>query len=208
MHFLAAQLRFAAARTAQARLPPRRFSSDSGPKEPQDSYSYVVLKRGPVTAQVFLISTFLALLYIGKLWVSRELLHTVAAAGAQEISLRLTILDTDAPNRELVEVSQCDSAALIFNVTALKLARQRFLGMPPKPKPVPPPGSAFEKAWKGDVTALGSVADPDLRAIDAATGNTTLLWAAEGGNAQAVRLLLNIDPPLDRNAKCNISGGR
>lgn len=76
----------------------------------------------------------------------------------------------------------------------------------PKVRPVPPAGTAFEMAWQGDLSALGGRPSSELREIDHTTGNSTLLWAAEGGSVETVAMLLRLDPPLDRNAKCNISG--
>jgi len=86
------------------------------------------------------------------------------------------------------------------------LHRRTFETMPPKAKPLPPPGTAFEMAFKGDAAGLGKSAASDLRATEPTTGNTVLHWAADAGREEAVAVLLGLVPPLNLNVKCSISG--
>jgi len=84
--------------------------------------------------------------------------------------------------------------------------RRIFETMPPKAKPLPPPGTAFEMAFQGDAAGLGKSVASDLRATEPTTGNTVLHWAADAGRDEAVALLLGLVPPLNLNVKCSISG--
>eukprot|EP00293_Proteomonas_sulcata_P015720 CAMPEP_0184291484 /NCGR_PEP_ID=MMETSP1049-20130417/3506_1 /TAXON_ID=77928 /ORGANISM="Proteomonas sulcata, Strain CCMP704" /LENGTH=163 /DNA_ID=CAMNT_0026598953 /DNA_START=440 /DNA_END=931 /DNA_ORIENTATION=- len=67
-------------------------------------------------------------------------------------------------------------------------------------KTSPEPKGLFNAAFTGDLEAL-KAADPEkLASRCTETGNTLLIWAAEGGQVSAIEFLLAQNPKLDVNA--------
>jgi hypothetical protein len=77
-----------------------------------------------------------------------------------------------------------------------------------------PASPASVAAAAGDVQALEGLAPPSLLEADAGSGNTPLIWAADGGHLPAVSYLLslspaNVDSPgfIGNTALCRASRG-
>ena len=101
-----------------------------------------------------------------------------------------------APPRDLVVETLAELPALLEARYRVETSMPSFVKEPP---PVPATPAALAAA-AGDVAALAALDDAAVAAADA-TGNTALIWAANGGHAAAVAHLLGRGGAVDVNAR-------
>ena len=154
-----------------------------------------------------------ALLHIGELWRvdSMDQLCMVGDSPSNDVAFGhaagacTALLDTD---RRLSEGGRTQGAwfvvdnlwqlaALLFG--AFRLASPLLDPALHEKRPPPSPATAATiAAAAGDTAALASLTPEELTAHDGGPGsNTPLIWAAEGGHARAVELLLRAGVDVD-----------